>query len=88
VKAVARAQGWFEQLVTAKADSMAQIAAREEITDNYVSLLIHLAWLSPQQVDLILEGDPEATSLVKNSMLTRDTDIIWEISPKWAYLHP
>jgi site-specific DNA recombinase len=40
---------------------MAQIAVRESITDNYVSNLIPLAWLSPHQVDLILEGDPEAT---------------------------
>jgi len=65
VKAIARAHGWFEQLITGKADSMAQIAVRESITDNYVSNLIHLAWLSPHQVDLILEGDPEATRLVK-----------------------
>ncbi|WP_246709486.1 hypothetical protein [Bradyrhizobium sp. 6(2017)] len=27
---------------------MAQIAAQENITDNYVSNLIHLAWLPPQ----------------------------------------
>jgi site-specific DNA recombinase len=84
VKAIARAQGWFEQLITGKADSMAQIAVRESITDNYVSNLIHLAWLSPHQVDLILEGDPEATKLVKNSMLTRNVDIIWRESPGHA----
>jgi site-specific DNA recombinase len=81
VKAVARAQGWFEQLITGKADSMAQIAIRESITDNYVSNLVHLAWLSPHQVDLILDGDPGATKLVKNSMLTRNVDIMWENSP-------
>ena len=80
VKAVARAQSWFEQLVSDKAHSIAQIAARENVTDNYVSNLIHLAWLSPNQVDLILEGDPEATSLVKNSMLTRSVDILWKES--------
>ena len=80
VKAVARAQGWFEQLTTGKADSMAQIAVRESITDNYVSNLIHPAWLSPHQVDLILEGDPEATELGKNLMLTRKVDIIWRES--------
>jgi site-specific DNA recombinase len=26
---------------------MAQIASAENVTDNYVSNLIHLAWLSP-----------------------------------------
>jgi len=30
-----------------KAHSMAEIAARENITDNYVSNLIHLAWVIP-----------------------------------------
>jgi hypothetical protein len=80
VKAVARAHSWFDQLVSGKAHSMAEIATREKVTDNYVSNLIHLAWLSPHQVDLILEGDPEATKLVKNSMLTRNVDIIWRES--------
>ena len=36
VKAVARAHWWFEQLVTGKARSMAEIAARDSITDNSV----------------------------------------------------
>jgi site-specific DNA recombinase len=67
---------------------MAQIAARENVTDNYVSNLIHLAWLSPHQVDLILEGDPEATKLVKTSMLTRNIDIIWVNLPGRVHLHP
>jgi hypothetical protein len=36
-------------------------------------------------VDLILEGDPEATKLVKNSMLTRNIDIMWRDSaPPWT----
>jgi site-specific DNA recombinase len=82
VKAIARAQWWFEQLVTGKAQSMAEIANRESITDNYVSNLIHLAWLPPPQVDLILEGDPIATKLAKHSMLTRSVDIIWVRPPQ------
>jgi hypothetical protein len=85
VKAVARAQSWFEQLVSGKTHSMAQIAARENVTDNYVSNLIHLAWLPPYQIDLILEGDSEATKLAKNSMLTRNVDIIWREPPARAW---
>jgi hypothetical protein len=56
VKAIARASVWFEQLSAGKSQSMAQIAAREDITDNYVSNLIHLAWLSPDLVGRVLEG--------------------------------
>jgi len=77
VKAVARARWWFEQLATGRAQSMAEIAARENITDNYVSNLIHLAWLPPGQVDLILEGDAAATKAVRKSMVTRSVDVIW-----------
>jgi site-specific DNA recombinase len=39
---------------------MAKIALRENVTDNYVSKLIHLAWLAPAIVDQILDGDPQA----------------------------
>jgi site-specific DNA recombinase len=78
VKAVARARWWFEQLVSGRSNSMAEIAARENITDNYVSNLIHLAWLPPRQIDLILDGDARATRLAKISMLTRSVDLIWK----------
>ena len=78
VKAIARASLWFEQLTTGKWQSMAEIAARENITDNYVSNLIHLAWLSPDIVDrVVLEGDPEATALARGAMLTRKADVLW-----------
>jgi DNA invertase Pin-like site-specific DNA recombinase len=77
VKAIARASVWFEQLTTGKSQSMAEIAVRENITDNYVSNLIHLAWLSPDQVGRVLEGDPEATAVARAAMLTRKSDALW-----------
>jgi site-specific DNA recombinase len=77
VKAIARASVWFEQLTTGKSQSMAEIAVRENITDNYVSNLIHLAWLSPDLVGRVLDGDPEATALARAAMLTRKSDALW-----------
>ena len=56
---------------------MAEIAVRENITDNYVSNLIHLAWLSPDLVGRVLEGDSQATALAKAAMLTRKADVLW-----------
>jgi hypothetical protein len=50
---------------------------RENITDNYVGNLIHLAWLAPKQVQLVLDGDPKATSLARTSMLARTSDPWW-----------
>jgi site-specific DNA recombinase len=77
LKAIARASVWFEHLTTGKSQSMAEIAVRENITDNYVSNLIHLAWLSPHLVGRILDGDPEATALAKGAMLSRKSDVRW-----------
>jgi site-specific DNA recombinase len=77
VKAIARASIWFEQLTIGKFQSMAEIAVRENITDNYVSNLIHLAWLSPNLVARVLEGDSEATALGRAAMLTRKSDVLW-----------
>src|ERR1700676_3113806 len=76
VKAIARASIWFEQLLTGKSPSMAEIAVREDITDNYVSNLIHLAWLSPDLVGRVLEGDSEATAVARAAMLTRKSDVL------------
>jgi site-specific DNA recombinase len=77
VKAIARASIWFEQLTAGKSQSMAEIAVRENITDNYVSHLIHLAWLSPDLISRVLDGDPEATALARGAMLTRKSDVLW-----------
>ena len=78
VKAIARASIWFEQLTIGKSQSMAEIAVRENITDNYVSNLIHLAWLSPDIVGRVVDGDPEATALARAAMLTRNSDALWK----------
>jgi site-specific DNA recombinase len=77
VKAIARASLWFEQLTAGKSQSMAEIATGENITDNYVSNLIHLAWLSPDLVCRVLDGDPNATALARGAMLTRKSEVLW-----------
>jgi site-specific DNA recombinase len=77
VKAIARASIWFEQLTTGKSQSMAEIATREDITDNYVSNLIHLAWLSPDLVGRVMDGNPEATASARGAMLTRKSEVLW-----------
>jgi site-specific DNA recombinase len=77
IKVIARASHWFEQLTTGKAQSMAEIAVGDGITDNYVSNLIHLAWLSPDIVDRVLDGEPAATTLARTAMLTRKSQVFW-----------
>jgi site-specific DNA recombinase len=77
LRAMARAHLWFYELSMGKAQSMAEIALRENITDNYVSNLIHLAWLPPAIVDQILDGDPQATMIGRNAMHTRRFETEW-----------
>jgi hypothetical protein len=63
--------------------TMAEIAIHENITDNYISNLIHLAWLSPDLVGRVLEADSEATALARTAMLTRRSNVLWKPrSPK------
>jgi hypothetical protein len=78
IKAIARACAWLEELTTGRSQSMAEIAARESITDNYVSNLIHLAWLSPDMVGQVLAGDPRATTSARNVMHTRKVNTFWK----------
>jgi site-specific DNA recombinase len=77
LKAVARAKVWFEQLTSRKAQSMAEIAARENITDNYVSNLIHLACLSPQLLDRVLDGEAKAAESVRTAIHSRKSNTLW-----------
>jgi hypothetical protein len=57
---------------------MAQIASAENVTDNYVSNLIHLAWLSPVLAGRVLDSDLVATALARAAMLARKSDVFWE----------
>jgi site-specific DNA recombinase len=56
VKAVARGHAWFDDLVTGRAKSVNEIAAREGLTPRYVARLLDLAFLPPTLVEAILEG--------------------------------
>ena len=55
LKAIARAHRWFEELISARATSLAVIASREGVTDRYVARLIRLAFLAPKIVEAIAE---------------------------------
>jgi site-specific DNA recombinase len=63
IKAVAKAHLWTEQLITGKANSIAEIAKREGISRPHASRLLTLASLSPGIVAAILAGrqPPEIT---------------------------
>jgi len=64
LKATARARRWFDDLVSGRAASMAQLGQREGIGKRYVSRMIRLAFLAPVIVESIAAGrqPPELTA--------------------------
>ena len=56
IKAIARGHAWFEELATGRARSLQDLAKRDGITRRYIRRLVDLAFLSPQLVDVILQG--------------------------------
>ena len=69
LKSIARARGWFDDLVTGRVASITAIARRDRINDSYVSHLLPLAFLAPDIVELIAAGrhpvDLTAETLVR-----------------------
>jgi hypothetical protein len=64
LKIVARARQWSEDLLTGRAQSVAEIAEREGVGARYVRRLLRLAFLAPKLVDAIAAGrqPPELTA--------------------------
>jgi hypothetical protein len=64
LKATARARRWFDDLVSGRAVSMAEIGKRDGVGKRYVSRMIRLAFLAPAIVESIAEGrqPPELTA--------------------------
>jgi DNA invertase Pin-like site-specific DNA recombinase len=56
IKAVVRAHRWFDDLVSGRASSFREIAAREGLTERYVRHRVRLAFLAPEIVAAILAG--------------------------------
>jgi hypothetical protein len=64
LKATARARRWFDDLMSGRAASMAELGQREGIGKRYVSRMIRLAFLAPAMVESIVAGrqPPELTT--------------------------
>src|SRR5947209_15584527 len=65
IKAIARGRAWFEELATGRARSLQELAERDGISRRYIRRLVGLAFLSPQLVEAILQGELTATRLTE-----------------------
>jgi DNA invertase Pin-like site-specific DNA recombinase len=78
LKAIAKARGWFDDLVTGRASSLAAIALREGITDRYVSHLLPLAFLAPDIVEAITVGRHPVGLTVETLVRRIDLPLGWD----------
>ena len=78
LKLVSRSHQWYSELVTGQQPSLAAIGQHEGLTASFVGRVLPLAFLSPEIVAAILNGDhpPELTAdtLVKRVELPSGWD--------------
>jgi hypothetical protein len=78
LKAIARASRWFEALATRQARSVAELAEREGVNERYIRGLLHLAFLAPEVVEAIAQGN-QPSELTTKALLTRiDLPLNWQ----------
>ena len=56
LKTIARAHGWFDQLLSGEVKSLTAIATREGLNYRFVGKIVRLAFLAPEIVEAIAEG--------------------------------
>jgi hypothetical protein len=76
VKAVARGHAWFDDLVTGRAKSVNEIAAREGLNPRYVTRLLDLAFLPPKLVEANLEGR-QPVDMTAEQMSRAERGLLW-----------
>jgi site-specific DNA recombinase len=82
LKAVARARQWSEDLLSGRAQSVAEIAERERVGSRYVRRLLRLAFLAPDIVEAIAAGD-QPPELTAEGLAERiDLPLLWTAQAK------
>jgi site-specific DNA recombinase len=77
LKAVARARQWSEDLLTGRAQSVAEIAERDGVADRYVRRLMRRAFLAPEIVEAIVAGK-QPPQLTAEALAERiDLPVLW-----------
>jgi site-specific DNA recombinase len=76
VKAVARGYAWFDDLVTGRAKSVNEIAAREGLNPRYIARLLDLALLPPKLVEVIPEGR-QPVDVTAEQLSRAERGLVW-----------
>jgi len=76
IKAIARGREWFEELAAGRARSLRELAERDGITRRYVRRFVDLAFLSPELVEVILQGR-QPVDLTATRLIELDLPLDW-----------
>ncbi|MGA7265493.1 MAG: hypothetical protein WBX30_32080 [Stellaceae bacterium] len=76
IKAIARGRAWFEELATGRARSLQELAKRDGISRSYIRRLVGLAFLSPELVEVILQGR-QPVELTATRLTELDLPLDW-----------
>src|SRR3984893_8813678 len=76
IKAIARGRAWIEDLGAGRARSLRELAERDGITRRYVRRLVDLAFLSPELVEVILQGR-QPVKLTATRLIELDLPLDW-----------
>ncbi len=77
IRAIACGRAWFDELASGKASSFGEIAERVGVTDRYVSRMVDLAFLAPDVVETMLNGDQRGSVSVKSLTVDGSMPSLW-----------
>jgi site-specific DNA recombinase len=75
LKAIARGSQWYEQILAGEVSSQRAIAQRLGVSERYVGRILECAFLAPDIVDAILDG--QHPSGLTFDRLTRNLPASW-----------
>jgi hypothetical protein len=78
IRAIACGRAWFEELASGRAASFGKIAERVGVTDRYVSRIVDLAFLAPDVVEAVLNGEQAADVTVRSLTVVGSLPILWD----------
>jgi DNA invertase Pin-like site-specific DNA recombinase len=76
IKAISRGRAWFEELAAGDSRSLQELAKRDGISRRYIRRLVGLAFLSPQLVEAILQGQ-QSVELTATRLTELDLPLDW-----------
>src|SRR5208337_181536 len=77
LKTIVRAHKWFNELVSGRVHTMAEIASQEGVDKSYVSRVMTLAFLAPDITESIIAGRQPADLSVEKLTKRIDLPLDW-----------